>query len=272
MPIADVSGRTTDELVSLAGRRAVITGGAMGIGLAIARRYAEAGADIAIGDLDDVAAKEAADGLERDFGCRALSGRLDVADEASNDVFVDRVVRELGGIDIWVNNAGVYPSVPFTEMTPADWDRVIAVNLRGTFLGARAAAARMIEQGNGGVILNLASTAGYSSPGPGIAHYVTSKHGVRGFTKSLAVELGPYGIRVLAIAPTLIETPGIDTNRRAFEEAGLGDIIAGMAERLPLQRVGVPDDVARVALFCATEMSEFMTGSTLPVDGGDLAV
>lgn len=272
MPIADVSERGIDELVALENRRAVITGGAVGIGLAIGRRFAEAGADVALGDLDDVAAKEAAGVIERDFGRRALAGRLDVADEASNDAFAAQVIEELGGIDIWVNNAGIYPSVPFEQMTADDWDRLMAVNLRGTFLGAKAASRRMIEQGSGGVIINLASTAGYSSPGPGVAHYVTSKHGVRGFTKSLAVELGPHGIRALAIAPTLIETPGIEANRQAFEAAGLGDVLAGFASRLPLGRVGVVDDVARVALFCASDLAVFMTGSTLLVDGGDVAL
>lgn len=272
MAIADVSAENIGALVSLEGRRAVVTGGAVGIGLAIARRFAEAGAVVAIGDLDDVTAKEAATGIEEEFGHRALGSGLDVADEHANEAFVRQVVEELGGIDVWVNNAGIYPSVPFVDMTAADWDRVVAVNLRGTFLGAKAAAARMIEQGSGGVILNLASTAGFRAPGPGIAHYVTSKHGVRGFTKSLAVELGVHGIRVLAIAPTLIETPGIEANRDAFEAAGLGDLIASFAERLPLRRVGVADDVARVALFCASDLSAFMTGSTLLVDGGDVAM
>lgn len=272
MAIKDVSGQTIPQLLGLDGRRAVVTGGAMGIGLAVARRYAEAGADVAIGDLDDILAKDMAGAIESDYGHRALGGHLDVADEHSTDEFSRRITDEMGGIDIWVNNAGIYPSVPFTEMTAADWDRVMAVNLRGTFLGARAAAARMIDQGTGGVIVNLASTAGFKAAGPGVAHYVTSKHGVRGFTKSLALELGPHDIRVLAIAPTLIETPGIDANRQAFEAAGLGDVIAGFAERLPLGRVGVADDVARVALFCASDLAGFMTGSTLLVDGGDLTL
>lgn len=196
---------------------------------------------------------------------------VDVADEASDDALADRAVAELGGIHIWVNNAGIYPSTPFLEMGPADWDKVLDINLRGTYLGARAAASAMSDAGGAGVIINLASTAGYKAAGPGVAHYVASKHAVRGLTKSLAVELGPLGIRALAIAPTLVETPGIEAGRTAFEEAGLGDMLAQMADLAPLRRNGVPDDVARVALFCASDMSILMTGSTLPVDAGDLA-
>src|SRR5262249_19863899 len=149
-------------------------------------------------------------------------------------------------------------------------DRVLDINLRGTFIGAREAARRMTRAGRGGVILNLASTAGFKAGGPAVAHYVSSKHAVIGLTKSLAVELGPHGIRVLAIAPTLIETPGIEAGEEAFRHAGLGDLLDSYAQRLPLGRVGVSDDVARVALFCASDLSLFMTGSTVLVDGGDI--
>ena len=157
-------------------------------------------------------------------------------------------------------------------MTEAQWDEVLDLNLKGTFLGAREAAKRMMAAGHGGVIVNLASTASYRAPGPGIAHYVSSKFGVRGLTKALAVELGPHSIRVLAVAPTLIETPGIEEGREAFRAAGLGDMIEQIAAREPLGRAGVPDDVARVVLFCATDLSALMTGSTLAVDAGDLGL
>ena len=171
-----------------------------------------------------------------------------------------------------MNNAGIYPSVPLLEMTEAQWDKVVDLNLKGTFLGAREAAKRMIAAGQGGVIINLASTAGFRAPGPGIAHYVSSEFGVCGLTKALAVDLGAHGIRVLAMAPTLIETPGIEEGSEAFRAAGLGDMIERIAAREPLGRAGVPDDVARVALFCATDLSALMTGSTLAVDAGDLAL
>lgn len=271
MPVADVSDRTIAELISLEGRAAVVTGGARGIGEAVCRRFAEAGADVVVADLDGALAKDVADRLVEDHGHRAVGADVDVADEQSVQELAERAVHELGRLDIWVNNAGVYPSTPLLEMEAADWDHVLDINLRGTFLGSRAAAAAMDAAGNGGVIINLASTAGYKAAGPGVAHYVSSKHAVRGLTKSLAVELGPSGIRALAIAPTLIETPGIEAGRAAFEAAGLGDMLAQMADLAPLRRNGVPDDIARVALFCASDMSLLMTGSTLAVDAGDLA-
>ena len=272
MSAPDVSSRTIAQLISLEGRTAVVTGGARGIGRAIATRFAEAGANVLIGDVDKTGAEESAETIAREFGHQAIGVELDVTNGTSIAAAADRAVRELGGLDIWVNNAGIYPSTPLLDMTDQDWDKVLDVNLRGTFIGAREAGRRMAEAGHGGVIINLASTAGYRAAGPGIAHYVSSKHAVRGLTKSLAVEFGPRGIRVLALAPTLIETPGIEEGRAAFQAAGLGDMLEQMAQREPLGRVGVPDDIARVALFCASDLAMLMTGSTLLVDAGDVAL
>jgi NAD(P)-dependent dehydrogenase (short-subunit alcohol dehydrogenase family) len=269
--IADVSDKSISELVSLAGRTAVITGAARGIGAAIAKRLAEAGASVLIGDVDEKGAEEAAESL-RASGHRALGMQCHAHDKASVTGLADRAVAEFGAIDIWVNNAGVYPSVRLLDMTEAQWDAVLDVNLKGAFLGAQQAAASMISAGRGGVIVNMSSTTGFRAPGPGIAHYVSSKHGVVGLTKALAVELGPHGIRVLAVAPTYIDTPGTAAGRQAHMAAGRGDIIEQMAATKPLRRVGVPDDVARVVLFCASDLSMLMTGSTLQVDAGDLSV
>ncbi|MGZ4711880.1 MAG: SDR family NAD(P)-dependent oxidoreductase [Acidimicrobiia bacterium] len=271
MPIPDVSDRSLSELLSLTGRVAVVTGGAMGIGYAIADRMAEAGADVIVGDIGD-AVGAAARLAERHPSRRIVGTTLDVRDAASIVACADLAVGERGRLDVWVNNAGIYPSAPLLDLTDDDWDRVLDVNLRGTFIGAREAARRMVAAERGGVILNIASTAGYQAGGPGVAHYVSSKHAVRGLTKSLAVELGPVGIRALAIAPTLIETPGIEAGREQFRRAGLGDMLDTYADRLPAGRVGVADDVARVAVFCASDLATFMTGSTLLVDGGDVAL
>ena len=194
--------------------------------------------------------------------------KLDVSDHHSVENFADQVVRDLGYLDIWVNNAGIYPMAPILEMTDDQWSKVLGVDLDGTFWGAKTAAERM-DPDKGGVIINLASTAGYRGF-PGMAHYVAAKHAVRGLTRSLAAELAPMNIRVLALAPTLIETPGIEAAKPMFEQAGTS--LDDFVEQIPLGRAGTPDDVARVALFCASDASMFMTGSTIPVDGGQLAV
>jgi len=267
MTAPDLTGVALGDLVSLSGRVAAITGAARGIGEAIARRFSEAGAAVLIGDLDEAAARATADRLSTG-GRRVAAAGLDATDSASMAAFADRAVSELGRLDIWVNNAGIYPVAGSLEMTDAEWDRVLDLNLRGTFIGAREAAKRMISLGNGGVIINLSSVAGFRGS-PGLTHYVASKHGVRGLTRSLAVELGPAGIRVLAMAPTLIETPGVGVLRDVMSQAGAD--LAATAAAVPLGRIGVPDDVARLALFCASDLAAFMTGSTLPIDGGQLA-
>jgi NAD(P)-dependent dehydrogenase (short-subunit alcohol dehydrogenase family) len=270
MAVPDVSDRSLEELVSLEGRVAVVTGGAVGIGLAVAQRLAEAGAAVVVGDLRST--DEAVAAVRSAADVEVVGTHLDVADTASIVACADLASERLGRLDVWVNNAGIYPTRPLLELTDDDWDAVLDVNLRGAFVGAREAARRMVTAGNGGVIVNIASTAAYQAAGPGVAHYVSSKHGMLGLTKSLAVELGPLGIRALGVAPTLIETPGIEAGREAFRAAGLGDILDSYAEKLPLGRVGVPDDVARAVLFAASDLAVFMSGSTLLVDGGDIAV
>jgi NAD(P)-dependent dehydrogenase (short-subunit alcohol dehydrogenase family) len=264
MSIADVADRPLAELMSLEGRNAVVTGGARGLGRAISQRLAEAGASVMIGDLDLEGAEAAASAIAVRFGGAVLATLLDVTDPASISFVADLAVAQLGGIDIWVNNAGVYPSTPVLEMSDDDWERVIRLNLSGTFIGSREAARRMVAAGHGGVIINLSSIAGIRGRAPGIAHYVASKHGIIGVTRQLALEFAPAGIRVLAVAPTTIVTPGV--------EAGLGNPV-DLEQRLsgPLGRAGRPDDIARVVFFCASDLSMFMTGSTVLVDGGDMA-
>lgn len=267
MTAPDYTDKPIDELISLSGKVAGVTGGRHGLGKAITRRLAEAGATVVIGDIDETgAAATAAEFVEA--GLAVSSRRLD-ATEADDIVrFVDAIVEEHGRLDIWVNNAGIYPPGSTLEMSEKSWDQVMDLNLRGVFIGSREAAKRMIAADNGGVIINLSSVAGFRGSA-GLSHYVTSKHGVRGLTRALAVELGPHNIRVLALAPTLIETPGVSQLTPMLEESGVS--IEQMQAALPLGRLGVPDDVARVALFCASDLSSFMTGATLPVDAGQLA-
>jgi NAD(P)-dependent dehydrogenase (short-subunit alcohol dehydrogenase family) len=264
MPAApDLSERPLTDLVSLSGRVAVVTGGVRGIGLATARRLAEAGATVVVADLDGAGAEAVAGELG------GLGLEADVRDAAALARLADDAVSSFGRLDAWVSNAGVYPTHEALEMEPEDWDLVLDVDLRSVFLGAREAARRMIELGRGGVIVNVASTAAYRVAGRGIAHYAAAKHGVLGLTKSLAVELGPSGIRVLAVAPCVTATPGIEEARLAMQRAGFA--IERLGDELPLGRIAVPDDIARVVLFCASDLSGLMTGSTLLVDAGWLA-
>jgi NAD(P)-dependent dehydrogenase (short-subunit alcohol dehydrogenase family) len=268
--IADVSDRSIAELISLDGRVAVVTGGAQGTGAAIVRRLAEAGATVVISDPDGVVAEAAAAGL-RSAGRRVAGMALVVDDEADVGAFAERVLTDHGGIDVWVNNAGIYPQSSILDMSAAQWDDVLAFNLRGSFLGAREAAKRMVIAQRGGVVVNIASTAAFRAAAPGMAHYVASKFGVRGLTQALAVELGPLGIRVLGVAATFTETPGTRTRRSDLDDAAYAEYMGQIGSRKPLGRVAVPDDVARVVLFCASDLSSLMTGSTIAVDAGDLA-
>jgi NAD(P)-dependent dehydrogenase (short-subunit alcohol dehydrogenase family) len=267
--LPDPSDRSIPELISLRGRGALVTGAAVGLGAAIARRLVEAEANVVITDIDGRGAEAQAAGLGDTFSTEVRATAMDVTDSASVAHGAQWAAAELGGIDIWVNNAGVYPSTAIVDMTEEQWDQVVGINLRGTFLGCREAARHMKEAGRGGVIVNMASIAGLGGRGPGVSHYAASKHGMVGLTKQLALELASDRIRVLAVAPTTILTPGVEAALAPRARAAgveVRDVIAG-----PGGRAGLPDDVARVVLFCASDLAGFMTGSTLLVDGGEMA-
>jgi NAD(P)-dependent dehydrogenase (short-subunit alcohol dehydrogenase family) len=266
MAIADVSSKSLPELLSLQGRKAVVTGGARGLGKAIGSRLAEAGAAVLLADRDEPAALSAASDLCKLHGDRVHATSVDVTSSHSIANLASEAVDRHGRIDIWINNAGIFPSTPLLEMPDEEWDRVLNTNLRGVFLGCREAARRMIAAGIPGVIVNVASVAGFRGIRAGVAHYVASKHGVRGLTSQLAVELGPHGIRVLGVAPTIIMTEGVRAVQSTVIAKGdpQGTGLLG--------RAGVPDDVARVVVFCASDLAIFMTGSTVPVDAGRLSL
>lgn len=179
MAIANVSGKPIADLVSLKGRVAVVTGGAQGLGRAMVNRLAEAGASVLILDLRAEQAEAAAREVAAATGATVIAAAVDVSDETSVAAAADRAVAELGSLDIWVNNAGLYPNVPLLDVAIADWDKVLAVNLRGVFIGGREAARRMIAKGKGGVIVNVVSTAGFQGLARGVSSYVASKHGAR---------------------------------------------------------------------------------------------
>lgn len=267
MAVADVSGKSIAELVSLKGRVAVVTGGAQGLGRAMVNRLAEAGAAVLILDLRAEQAAAVAAEVSAQYGAHVISAAVDVTHSAQIVAAADRAIVELGGLDIWVNNAGLYPNVPLLDVQDDDWDKVMAVNLRGVFVSSREAARRMIAAGHGGVIINVVSTAGFKGVAPGVTSYVTSKHGVRGMIKQMALELAPHDIRVLGVAPTFCTTEGNTAALAALPEQVRSEIAATLTSTLG--RVGVPDDIARAVLFCASDLSMFMTGSTLLVDAGE---
>lgn len=263
--IPDHSSRNLTDLTSLVGKRAVVTGGARGIGAATVARLAEAGAEVLVADIDEQGAAATADAIATRFGRKFSSCRIDVADTSSIIAAAEFCLTQLGGIDIWINNAGIYPTTgPAIDATDEFVDRLMSINVRGNFACAREAARRM----DGGVIINLASTTGFRAA-PGISAYVMSKHAVVGMTKSLAIEFGPKNIRVVGVAPGAIDTPGVQEQLAPLKAAGL-DVGARMSQTL-LGRAGQPDDIARVILFLSTDMAAWMTGEVVVVDAGSLA-
>lgn len=270
MTIKDVSSKPLQELISLQGRVAVVTGAAWGLGRATARRLAEAGASVLIADLDEEKAAATASELVQEFGGTVISVKMDAGDPEAITSVADMAVRELGSLDIWVNNAGVPSHVPLFDLSNDEFDKVQAINLRGTFVGSREAARRMIAAGQGGVIVNVASLAGVNGIAPGQAAYVASKHGVVGLTRQMSIELAPHDIRVLGIAPGVMLTEKTMFLAEAGKDMAQATGIPGIGGGR-LGRHGSADDIARTILFCASDMAMFMTGSTLLVDGGVLA-
>jgi 3-oxoacyl-[acyl-carrier protein] reductase len=246
------------------GRVAVITGAARGIGFGTATRFAEEGASVAIVDLDESAAAEAAAKLPLTDGAKAIGVGADVSDSASVDAAVERVVSELGGIHVLVNNAGITRDNLLFKMTDDDWDLVIGVHLRGAFLMTRAAQKHFVEQ-KYGKILNLSSVSALGNRGQ--ANYSAAKMGIQGFTRTLGIELGPFGINANAIAPGFIATEMTDATARRLKMEP-EELRRLNAEANPVRRVGEPADIAAAAAFLCSDEASYITGQTLYVDGG----
>jgi 3-oxoacyl-[acyl-carrier protein] reductase len=243
------------------GRVAVVTGSARGIGAGIAKRFAEEGASVAVLDLAEDAAAATAEGLGAE---KAIGVACNVADAASVQAAVSRVVEELGKVDVLVNNAGVTRDNLLFKMTEEDWDTVMNVHLRGSFLMSREVQKHMVQH-KYGKIVNLSSTSALGNRGQ--ANYSAAKMGLQGFTRTLAIELGPFGINVNAIAPGFIVTDMTDeTARRVGMEPE--DFRKAAAENNPVRRVGYPEDIAATAAFLCSDEASFITGQTLYVDGG----
>jgi NAD(P)-dependent dehydrogenase (short-subunit alcohol dehydrogenase family) len=256
-------------LLDLTDRRAVITGVAQGLGLAIASRLAEAGAIILGADLNEDRAAAALAALPNHTAHAVWN--VDVRSAESVARFANAVRERFSKVDIWVNAAGIFPTQAFRSMTEAQWVEMLDVNLKGTFLCGQAAANLM---SGGGVIVNISSTSGHRGRGA-LAHYAASKHGVEGLTRSMAIELGPDGIRVLSVSPALTRTDGLLARRRSDELSGRTESLElerQVSDTIPLGRIGEPDDVAKVVLFAVSDLASFVSGSTILVDGGQLAL
>jgi NAD(P)-dependent dehydrogenase (short-subunit alcohol dehydrogenase family) len=242
-------------------RVAVVTGAASGIGLAISRRLAAQGRQVALLDLDGDAAERAADEL-RQAGQSAVAARVDVSVRTTIDEALGRVRDELGPVAIMITSAGLDEFTPFTELTTAQWERMLAVNLTGTFHCLQAAVPDMLRAGWGRIVTISSSSA--QSGAARMAHYVASKGGVIALTKALAVELGPHGITVNTIPPGSIETP-MTGRARSTGDLPDSEVIAKM---LPVRRIGTPDDIAAACAFVCSDEAGYVTGQQINVNGG----
>jgi 3-oxoacyl-[acyl-carrier protein] reductase len=245
----------------LEGKVAIVTGAARGLGRAIANTFAVHGASLVLVDVD----REGGAKVQREIelaGGQAVSLMADVTVSREVDAAVQQAVEQCGTVDILVNNVGRFKPMTLLEMEEEDWDEIIGVNLKSVYLFSRAVARIMVEKRSGRII-NVASVAGRSSSPVAGAHYTTAKAGVLGFTRHLARELASYGINVNAVAPGTTRTESV-------KEMLTKDAESQLISRIPLGRLAEPQDTANAVLFLASDMSSYITGATLDVNGGQL--
>ena len=253
------------DLFGLEGKVAVVTGAGMGIGHAIARYVADAGANVVIADRNPTAAQHVCEELNAER-TRSSWIQTDVSQEADVVRMMRHTIEQFGKIDILVNDAGIFPTQLIAEMSLADWERVQDVNLRGTFLCLREAALQMRKRGDGGRIINISSIDSLHPSMTGLAHYDASKGGVNMLTRSAALEFGPDKITVNAVLPGMIATEGVAAMNKGTATAA-SDLFL---KRTVLGRVGTPEDIAGCVLYLASNAASYVTGQTFVVDGGFL--
>jgi D-sorbitol dehydrogenase (acceptor) len=251
----------------LEGKVAVVTGGARGIGAAIVERYVTEGAAVAIADR----AIDPAEQLAKDLGGRAFTVPLDVTDQASIEAMIATVVKRTGGIDILVNNAAVFDLAPVVEVTEKSWDLLFSVNVKGLFFTLQAVACRMIAQGRGGKIINMASQAGRRGEAL-VSTYCATKAAVISLTQSAGLDLIKHRINVNAIAPGVVDTPmwnEVDALFARYEGRPIGEKKRIVGAAVPYGRMGRPEDHAGAAVFLASADADYVVAQTLNVDGGN---
>lgn len=246
--------------MKLGGKVAVVTGSSRGIGRAIAIKLAKEGASVVVNSRKKESAQKVADEIKR-LGRKAIAVEGDVSNPKTAKKLVGAAVKEFGSLDIFVNNAGVISYANFLDLKEEQWDSLMAVDLKGVFMCSQAAARQMIKQGDGGKIINISSIAGFIGF-HNLAHYCAAKAGVIELTKQMALELGPYKINVNSIGPGAIKTAM--TKQVESDPKQLKEIIA----RIPLGRMGEPEEIASVAAFFASDEASYVTGETIFVDGG----
>jgi 3-oxoacyl-[acyl-carrier protein] reductase len=254
-----LESRSSYAAESLLGRTAVVTGAAHGLGAALAAALRHRGANVLLADIDGEAASSLAKTLDAS-AAHVRSIRVDLSEEAAASAVIETACSCWGGVDILINNAAITRVASLWEIEIAEWDRVMAVNLRAVFLLSRLAGAKMRERGYGRII-NIASLAGQMAR-PSGAHYATSKGGLMAMTKVFAAELAAHGVTVNAVAPAILDTPML---------AQIGaERVAQLAAAIPAKRVGRPDEVAALVCFLASEASGYITGATYDINGGML--
>ncbi len=247
----------------LQGKVAIVTGAGSGNGRGIALRLAEEGARVVVADVNEPGARETAVLIEA-AGGQALVVRADVSRREQVEAMVEAALSRFGQLDILVNNAGVETLIPFLKLPEAEWDRVLAVNLKGPFLCSQAVSREMVKAGRGGKIVNIASINSAIALA-NQAHYVSSKGGLLMLTRAMAVDLAPYNINVNAVGPGVIET-AMTANSLSNPTR-----VEMFMSRIPLKRIGQPRDIANAVLFLASDEADYVTGTILYVDGGWLA-